>query len=99
MWLWAWSDEDSEDERLANDTPPTPELRELKQLFEDAAGLTYSRFAYGVQYRLARSLMRFAIDGLRSNEDLIGAESLLHEWAAVQTSLKIINTTAIEGSN
>lgn len=36
MWLWAWNDEDEEDERLANDTPPTPELRELKQLFDHA---------------------------------------------------------------
>ena len=88
MWLWAWNDEDEEDERLANDPPPTPELRELKQLFEDAAGLTYSRYAYGAQYRLARRLARFSIDGLRSNEDLIGAESLLQEWAEVRTSLR-----------
>ena len=89
MWLWAWNDEDEEDERLANNTPPTPELRELKQLFEHAAGPTYRRFAYSDQYRLARGLVRFAIDGLQSNEDLISAELLLAEWVEVQGSLKL----------
>jgi aminoglycoside phosphotransferase (APT) family kinase protein len=89
MWLWAWNDEDEEDERLANNTPPIPELRELKQLFEHAAGPTYRRFAYGAQYRLARKLLRFAIDGLQSNEDLIGAELLLAEWVEVYRSLKL----------
>ncbi|KAL3475437.1 hypothetical protein BJX99DRAFT_158291 [Aspergillus californicus] len=88
MWLWAWNDDDDEDERLADDVPSTPELREIKQLFEDAAGPTYRRFAYGAQYRLARKLIRFAIDGLDSNEDLMGAESLLSEWAEVWQLLK-----------
>jgi hypothetical protein len=87
MWLWAWNDEDEEDERLANDTPPTPELHELKQLFEHAAGPTYRRFAYGAQYRLARKLFRFAIDGLQSNEDFLSAELLLAEWVEVRGSL------------
>jgi hypothetical protein len=81
MWLWAWNDEGEEDERLANKTPPTPELRELKQLFEHNAGPIYHRFAYRPEYRLARKLMRFAIDGLQSNEDLKSAELLLDEWA------------------
>lgn len=89
MWLWAWNDEDEEDERLANEEPSTPDLRELKQLFEDAAGPTYRRFAYGAQYRLARTLMRFAIDGLQSNEDLTNAELLLAEWDKLQVSLKL----------
>jgi len=81
MWLWAWNDEGEEDERLANMTPPTLDLRELKQLFEYVAGATYHRFAYGPQHRLARKLIRFAIDGLLSNEDLKSAELFLAEWA------------------
>jgi len=93
MWLWAWNDEDDEDERLANETPPTSELRELKQVFEHAAGLTYRRFAYGAQYRLARKLIRFTIDGLQSNEDLISAEMLLAEWVEVQGLLKLAKAT------
>ena len=92
MWLWAWNDEDEEDERLANNTPPTPELRELKQLFEDAAGPIYRQFAYGPQCRLARKLIRFAIDGLHSNEDLRGAESLLDEWNKVNTTSTLENS-------
>ncbi|KAJ5570148.1 uncharacterized protein N7459_009578 [Penicillium hispanicum] len=89
MWLWAWNDEDEEDERLADNAPPTPEFRELKELFEHAAGPTYRRFAYGTQYRLARKLIRFAIDGLQSNEDLMGAELLLSEWKEVHRSLQL----------
>lgn len=89
MCLWAWTDEDEEDERLAGDTPLTPELCELKELFESAAGPFYHRFAYGAQYRLSRTLIRFAIDGLQSNEDLIGAKLLLSDWNKVQRSLKL----------
>ncbi|RDL30653.1 uncharacterized protein BP5553_09998 [Venustampulla echinocandica] len=93
MWLWAWNGEDEEDEQLANNAPPTLELRKLKQLFEHAAGPIYRRFAYGTQYRLARKLIRFAIDGLQSNEDLTNADLLLAEWVEVQRSLKLANAT------
>lgn len=91
MWLWAWNAEDKEDERLANNTPQTPELCELKEMFEQAAGPAYRRFAYGAQYRLARKLMQLAIDGLQSDEDLIAAEVLLAEWIEVRGSLKLGN--------
>ena len=93
MWLWAWNEEEDEDERLADDIPPTSELRELKELFEYAAGPIYRRFAYGSQNQLARQLIRFAIDGLQSNEDLRGAELLLEEWTEVQKILKLTNDT------
>ncbi|KAL4946725.1 kinase-like domain-containing protein [Aspergillus oleicola] len=87
MWLWAWNDDD-EDERLADNAPSTPEFAELKHSFEEAAGPTYHRFAYGAQYRLARKLFKFALDGLQTNEDMMDAESLLTEWAQVQQSFE-----------
>jgi hypothetical protein len=87
MWLWAWNEEEDEDERFANDIPATPEQCQLKQLFEDAAGETYARFAYAAQYRLGRRLARFAIDGLRSNEDFVDADLFLQEWAELRTTL------------
>ncbi|CAI7581210.1 unnamed protein product [Penicillium bialowiezense] len=96
MWLWAWNEEADEDERLAGDIPSTPELRELKELFEEAAGPTYRRFPYGAQYRLARQLFRFTIDGLHTNEDLMATELLLKEWGDVQKSLKLANDTTAE---
>ncbi|KAF4634803.1 hypothetical protein G7Y89_g3301 [Cudoniella acicularis] len=77
-----------EDERLANDTSPTPELRKVKQLFEDAAGLAYARFAYPVQYRLAHRLVRFATDGLRSSEGFVDAELFLQEWTELRSDLE-----------
>ncbi|KAK6955569.1 hypothetical protein Daesc_003209 [Daldinia eschscholtzii] len=80
FWLWAWQGDDEEDERIANDEPPSPEGRQLKQLFEEAAGPDYVRFAYKPAYRLARQLVRFAVQGLCSNEDYNEARKMLQEW-------------------
>ena len=96
MWLWAWNDEDDENERLANDIPPTPEFREIKQQFEDAAGEAYKSYAYKAEYRLARRLMRFAIEGLQTNEDFMAAEELLEEWAALKKTLTNSQVTKVE---
>lgn len=88
MWVWAWQDDEEEDELLANDDPGTAEGRELKALFEEAAGPVYVRFAYEPAYRLARRLVRFAVEGLRFNEDFREADVMLVEWAAIRESSK-----------
>ncbi|KAI0096459.1 hypothetical protein F4814DRAFT_129048 [Daldinia grandis] len=80
LWLWAWSDDEEQDERTANDVPPTPEGRQLKQLFEEAAGQEYIRLAYPAAYRFARRLVYFAVRGLLSNEDYDEAREMLREW-------------------
>lgn len=80
MWIWAWKDDEEEDERTANDTPETKEGCELKAIFEQAAGPIYMRFAYSPVYRLARRLAKFACLGMGSNEDFKEAESMLEEW-------------------
>ncbi|KAH8736182.1 phosphotransferase enzyme family-domain-containing protein [Ilyonectria robusta] len=84
MWIWAWNDDEDEDERTANDEPPTQEGVQLKLTFEEAAGPDYLRFAYKPAYRLARRLLRFAIDGMRSNEDFEEAEAMLQEWICIR---------------
>lgn len=81
LWIWAWKDDEDEDERTANDTPPTEECKALKSTFEQAAGPLYIRYAYAPAYRLARRLLRFAIDGIRSSEDVDEAEAMLQEWS------------------
>ncbi|RYP00554.1 hypothetical protein DL763_000751 [Monosporascus cannonballus] len=85
-WIWAWKDDEDEDERTANDELPTLEARQLKQLFEDAAGQDYLKFAYEPAYRLARRLVRFAIEGVRSNEDFEEAKTMLQEWRSMRQS-------------
>lgn len=82
MWIWAWSDEE-EDESHANDTPDTAEQQELKQLFEDAVGPKFLEFAYRPEYRLARRLFQFAMDGMRTSEEITEVDSLLAEWATI----------------
>ncbi|KAF3009714.1 hypothetical protein E8E13_008944 [Curvularia kusanoi] len=87
FWIWAWDDEE-EDERTANDVPPTEEGRELKNLFEEAAGADFVRYAYPSAYRLARRLVRFAIDGMNSNEHIKEANTMLEEWDKVRDMSK-----------
>ncbi|KAI0594490.1 hypothetical protein F4775DRAFT_606223 [Biscogniauxia sp. FL1348] len=61
VWLWHWDGESFVDERSADDVVLTPEEREVKQIFEEAAGPDYMRFAYRPEYRLARTLSEFAL--------------------------------------
>lgn len=80
LWIWAWNEDEDEDERTANHDPPTPELRQLKQLFEEAAGADYVRFAYETPYRLARQLVHYAIHDIKTKEDVDEAKAMLQEW-------------------
>ncbi|KAJ5115669.1 hypothetical protein N7456_000017 [Penicillium angulare] len=88
MWIWAWNDDEDEDERLAGDIPANPESRELKEVFENAAGSIYLRYAYGAQYRIARTLLRFAIDGIQVAEDFGRIEVLQAEWDKIRDLLR-----------
>jgi aminoglycoside phosphotransferase (APT) family kinase protein len=85
MWIWDWQDDEDEDERLANNEPSSPEGRELKTIFETAAGEEWVRLAYPAAYRLGRRLCRFAIDGVRSNEDFREAKDMLEEWKDIHS--------------
>ena len=101
MWIWAWSEDEEEDERLANNTPSTPEQQELKQLFEDAVGPTFLEFAYRPEYRLARQLFNFAINGMKTSEAIQEVEALLSEWATIYETYSVedlSNATLSEGS-
>ena len=101
MWIWAWSEDEEEDERLANNTPSTPEQQELKQLFEDAVGPTFLDFAYRPEYRLARQLFDFAINGMKTSEAIQEVEALLSEWATLYETYSVedlSNETLGEGS-
>ncbi|KAI1210414.1 uncharacterized protein F4807DRAFT_467180 [Annulohypoxylon truncatum] len=86
MWLWAWNDGGYQDECQANEMPSTPEECQIKQLFEEAAGPDYLLFAYTPAYRLARRLVRFAIEDIRSNEEYKEAEKMIEEWAAIRNN-------------
>ena len=79
-WIWAWSDDESEDEAAANDIPLTPAAQELKSTFEAAVGRKFLRLCYEPHHRLARKLIRLAIFGMHSNEELKDADDLLEEW-------------------
>lgn len=86
-WVWAVDDEDDgadwdeQDESRALEEPPTTYARELKRLFEDTVGEEYCHYAYKTQYRLARRLFRFAVNGMHGNEDISDADKLFDEWS------------------
>lgn len=83
MWIWNWLDGGSEDESKANDTPPTPEQQELKELYESYIEPQAKIHMYNSQYRLARQLFRFAMFGLIGSKSWQDAEDFLEEWAAM----------------
>lgn len=85
LWIWTWVNDGDEDERTANDVPPTEEGRSLKKAFEEAAGPEFVRYAYPSAYRLARRLVRFAIDGVFSNEQVTEAEEMFKEWTELRS--------------
>ena len=80
MWIWNWLDGGSEDQSAADDTPPTEEQQELKELWEDLMGSSFIICAYRPEYRMARILFRLALSGLRSPEDYESARLLVDEW-------------------
>ena len=84
MWIWAWNDAAPEDEREANDIPATPEQQERKRVFESMVGESWLRYAYGAEYRIARKLCEFAVDGLHSSWKMEEADSMFGEWAAMR---------------
>ena len=86
MWLWAWNSEEDEDEKHANDTPSTPEDREIKKIFEETVGDRFLMYAYKPEYRLARDLFRFAKSGITSSTEIDEAEELLKEWNGIYDS-------------
>jgi len=86
-WIWGWLEDEDEDEKTANDVPDSAEARELKSVFEHAAGPAYARLAYDPVYRLARRLTQFAAFGIRSSEDCTEADVMLDEWAKMAERL------------
>lgn len=85
-WIWAddpdddGADWDESDELRALETPPTTTGQELKRIFEDTVGDDYLHYAYEPQYRMARKLFHFAVNGLHQNEDINEADFLFEEW-------------------
>ena len=78
MWIWNWLDGGNEDQKKANDEPPTEEQRELKKLYEECMGDDFNSYAFYLPYRLARSLYRIAVTGIQANYGI--ATSLVEEW-------------------
>lgn len=90
--IWVWDDDldkyFDDYEQPSGKTPPTPETRRFKKLFEDAAGPTYLRYAYLPQYRLARMLFRFIVDGVFEH-DTDQVRLLQSEWDEVRGALEL----------
>ena len=85
IWIWAWHSDGEEEEKLANETPPTIEARQLKKAFEDAVGPEWLRLSYGHGLRLARKLCEFGFDSVHSSWKLEEMQELFREWAAMRS--------------
>ncbi|KAI8960619.1 hypothetical protein F5Y11DRAFT_367344 [Daldinia sp. FL1419] len=109
LWLWAWKDDDDddeeeyededEDELTENDEPPTEEERELKRIFEDAAGPIYHRFTYSTPYRLARQLALHSVRGLGPSRRFKDAINMLKEWKYYYHVAKDLDTSSDDSTS
>lgn len=93
-WIWSWHEDEDEDERMANVVPTTTKQKVLKAEFEAAAGPLYMRCAYNPVYRLARRLVHFAMDGIRSDEEEREAQAMLGKWRKLRKQDAVISATA-----
>ena len=69
----------------ADDLPATEENRQLKKIFEEAAGGEYVRMAYGEEWRMCRGLFRVAVFGLTSSENYDAAERIVGDWERLKS--------------
>ncbi|KAL9602451.1 MAG: hypothetical protein Q9219_001876 [cf. Caloplaca sp. 3 TL-2023] len=88
-WLWAWVEDEDEDTSKANDTPATPELQEVKRIFEETVGPQFLKYSYSAEYRLARKLFDLAKGGIGSNEAYDEAEDLIKGWNDIKSSVNL----------
>ncbi|KAI2629184.1 hypothetical protein GGS26DRAFT_591855 [Hypomontagnella submonticulosa] len=86
FWIWRGIEDELENERFDHDEPLTPEARQLKDIFDEAAGPEYRRFAYEPVYRLVRRLMYFVSDGRMDGEDFLEANVMLREWRHMRST-------------
>jgi hypothetical protein len=81
-WLWDFKGENEEelDEAVAHKDPEDEDLLAIKRAFENAVGQVWCAYAYKTEYRLARDIVRLAINGFRSNDDYDVAARVVKEW-------------------
>ncbi|KAK0712317.1 hypothetical protein B0T21DRAFT_352552 [Apiosordaria backusii] len=69
--------------------PVTEDDKEVKRIFEEAAGEEYMRFAYDPAYRLVRQLFRFGMKGIHSSWELRDGQKLLDFWQKIKKPKEI----------
>ncbi|KAK4452506.1 hypothetical protein QBC34DRAFT_492073 [Podospora aff. communis PSN243] len=90
QWLWGWDEElDELDETKADDTPEDVENREIKRLFEEAAGPLYERFAYDPVYRVARIVTKYCFTPLGHNAHAEEIDAAVDEWKSIKAGLGV----------
>ena len=94
-WLWAWVEDESEDEATAGEEPPALNAQKVKQTFEKAVGENFLRHCYESSHRMARRIIRLAIYGMHCNEDLKEAEKLFDDWAEMKGEMEVATAKAI----
>lgn len=88
MWLWNWaSGDEKENEAEAGNLPHSIDDQKIKGIFEKAVGRQFLDLCYEPQYRIARSLIHFAIFGMHSNEDLKEVDKTLEELEGLKLNL------------
>ena len=87
-WLWCREDDDTFDECNGHEIPEDPDMRELKELFDQHVGEDFVKLAYPRQYCLARRLFRLSLESLCANWEFDWVKDLVKDWTEFRDGLK-----------
>ena len=87
-WLWCYDDDPYFDEATAYEAPEDPEMEDLKRLFNELVGEEFVKLAYSPQYRLARRLFKYAVEGIFGCWDVEAIDELVSEWSDFRNGLQ-----------
>ena len=108
FWLWTWDSwvNDPEDESMANYLPANSQERKLKHVWEEAVGSDFLRYAYKTEYRLARRLFKWALEGIHSTWEMDAADTFLDDWATIRPEdmphierVRTVNSDSLPGGS
>ena len=87
-WMWCHEDDDAWDECNGHQIPEDPNMKELKDLFDQHVGQEYVKFAYQRRYCLVRRLFRLSLEAIYSDWQAKQVDELIDDWSEFRDELE-----------
>jgi hypothetical protein len=99
LCLWLDKDLDEWDEMLAATEPTDPELRRLKELWEELASGEWKKYAYSPEYMIARRIFMKLRDGLCRVGDAEEAQNIIGNWQKLHYDERLVTIETFHDSS